>query len=304
MTTNKSLREQADEMYAKLTSKATASNASKVTNEERLKKYFNLVLPKGVQSLEKRIRILPTKDGSNPFVQQKFHEIQLPDEKTGINRYVKIWDPAQEGLPSPLTDLQKMLYNSPKEGDKNLAKDYRSKDFIIVKVIDREKEEDGPKFWRFKVSYKNDGIFDKLMPVIRNTDDDEPINDRNVGRDLIVTLSLTTGNNGKPYTTVSSIIAASKTSLLSTDPQKAEAWINDEITWDIAFPKKPIEYLQIIAEGDVPVWNNTEKKYVAKGSTDDTTIGGGSSEIKVNVEVEGAPEDPQIDEEPDEDLPF
>lgn len=300
MTTNKSLKEQADEMYAKLTSKAKASTATKITDEERLKKYFNTVLPDGVQTAEKTIRILPTKDGSNPFIQQKFHEIQLPDEKTGKNKYHKIWDPAQVGEPSPLTDLQKMLYASSKEGDKELAKDYRSKDFIIVKIIERGAEEDGPKFWRFKVSYKNDGIFDKIMPIIRKAAND--INDPILGRDLSITLNLTMGNNNKPYTSISTILAEDP-SPLSQDQAKVDAWINDETTWDAVYPKKPIEYLQIIAEGEVPYWNKDEKKYVAKSSVDNTTIGG-KSEIKVNTEVEETPADPQVDEEPDEDLPF
>lgn len=299
MTTKKSLKEQADEMYAKLTSKAGAST-TKVSNEERLKKYFNTVLPDGVQTIEKRIRILPSKDGSNPFIQQKFHEIQLPDEKTGKNKFHKIWDPAQVGEPSPLNDLQKMLYASTREGDKEMAKDYRSKDFIIVKIIDRDLEEDGSKFWRFKVAYKNDGIFDKIMPIIRNAKND--INDPILGRDLIVTLNLTMGNNNKPYTTVSSIIADDP-SPLSENQAKMDAWINDDMTWDAVYPKKPLEYLQIIAEGEVPFWNGNEKKYVAKSSVDTTTIGGGS-DIKVDAEVEETPTDPQIDEEPDDDLPF
>ena len=38
-----------------------------ISKEELFKKYFNLILPKGVKEANKRIRILPTTDGSSPF---------------------------------------------------------------------------------------------------------------------------------------------------------------------------------------------------------------------------------------------
>ena len=45
--------------------------------EERLKQYLSLALPKGVKSGERRIRILPTKDGSSPFQEVYFHNTQV-----------------------------------------------------------------------------------------------------------------------------------------------------------------------------------------------------------------------------------
>ena len=58
-----------------------------------------------------------------------------------------------------------------KESDKELAKQYKSRKFYIVKVIDRDNEGDGPKFWRFKHNYKNEGILDKIIPIWRNKGD-------------------------------------------------------------------------------------------------------------------------------------
>ena len=82
---------------------ATSGNANKVSQEDRMKKYFTTVLPKGSKGEERRIRILPTKDGSSPFVEVKFHEVQVD------GKWVKLYDPAQEGLRSPLNEVYEAL---------------------------------------------------------------------------------------------------------------------------------------------------------------------------------------------------
>jgi hypothetical protein len=78
--------------------------------------------------------------------------------------------------------LEKLLLATGSEDDKVLARSYRAKKFYIVKVIDRENEQDGPKFWRFKHNYKGDGALDKIIPIIRSKGD---ITDVQEGRDLI-----------------------------------------------------------------------------------------------------------------------
>jgi hypothetical protein len=46
---------------------ATSGNANRVSQEDRMKKYFVTILPKGSKGEDRRIRILPTPDGSSPF---------------------------------------------------------------------------------------------------------------------------------------------------------------------------------------------------------------------------------------------
>ena len=68
--------------------KNKAASGSKFQNqEERMKKYFTTILPKGTTDGEKRVRILPTADGGTPFVEIYFHEIQVD------GRWTKLWDP-------------------------------------------------------------------------------------------------------------------------------------------------------------------------------------------------------------------
>lgn len=287
MSTHLSVLEQYEKSKA-----ATSSNS--ISQEDRLKKYFTTVLPKGVRSAEKRIRILPTKDGSSPFVEVYFHEVQVD------GKWVKLFDPKQDGNPSPLNDVYDGLMMTGVDADRELAKQYRARKFYIVKVIDRDNEADGVKFWRFKYASKGDGVFDKIYPIFKNKGD---ITDPEEGRDIIVTLGLSKSNNGKEYTSVSSIIPEDK-SKLHENAEVSKEWIEDPLTWVDVYPKKPFEYLDMVAKGETPKWSVESKKWISEADTEASeTVATGKSEsvVKQNVVV-----DPQADDEAadEDDLPF
>jgi hypothetical protein len=271
---------------------AASGNSNKVSQEERLKKYFTTILPKGTKDGERRIRILPTKDGSSPFIEVYLHEIQVD------GKWVKLYDPQQDGKRSPLNEVKDSLMATGLESDKELARTYRSRKYYIVKLIDRENEQDGPKFWRFKHNTKSEGVLDKIFPIFRNKGD---ITDPVTGRDLILTLSLSKSGNGKEYTTINSVMQED-IGPLHTDPAKAQEWIDDDLTWNDVYAKKSEEYLDLVANGETPKWDSNLKKFVAEGQVTSTTTG------EANVGNTGTPhtepEDPQTDAEPDDDLPF
>ena len=273
--------------YEKNTQPAASGN--KMSSEDRLKKYFTTILPKGSNSSQKRIRILPTTDGGSCFKEVDFHEIQVN------GKWLKLYDPAQDGERSPLNEVRKSLESTGVESDKVLARNYRARKFYIVKVVDRDNESDGPKFWRFKHNYKGDGPLDKIIPIIRSKGD---ITDINEGRDLILSLTLNKAPNGREYTTINSIIQEDK-SPLHTNPEIANEWINDEETWRDVYSVKPLEYLEMVAMGEVPVWDSESKKYVSN-SESENEFGNTPTKLNATVEVE----DPQVDSEVDDDLPF
>lgn len=268
-------------------SKQATSGNNKVSQEDRLKRYFNIILPKGVKTLEKRIRILPTKDGSSPFVPSKFHEMLID------GKWVKLYDPAFEGKRSPLNEVAEGLEMSGIADDKELAKSYYSRKFYIVKVIDRENEQDGPKFWRFKHNSKGDGIFDKIIPIFRNKGD---ITDAAEGRDLILTLTLTKSGNGKEYTTVSSVIPEDK-GVLHENDETSKLWCEDSLVWTDVYAKKPVEYLEMIAKGETPKWDVEGKKWISVSDNGEATIGGDKT-VKAPIV------DPQENDVADDSLPF
>jgi hypothetical protein len=264
-------------------------NSNKVSQEDRMKKYFTTLLPKGSRSGEKRIRILPTEDGSTPFKEAYYHELQVDGQ------WVKLYDPKQEGKRSPLNEVYEGLIMTGVEADKVLARQYRARKFYIVKVIDRENEQDGVKFWRFKHNSKGEGIFDKIFPLFKNKGD---ITDTQKGRDLIITLGLTKAGNGKEYTAITSIIPEDITPL-SNDNDTVNSWINDELTWADVYSKKPEEYLEMIAKGEVPKWDVETKKYVSNLSEETTLMSPSNSKLEPIVDI-----DPQDDAEVDDELPF
>jgi len=271
--------------YEKNKNAASGSN-NKVSQEDRMKKYFTTVLPKGSKGEERRIRILPTKDGSSPFVEVKFHEVQVD------GKWVKLYDPAQEGKRSPLNEVYDALMSTGVESDRETARTYRPRKFYIVKVIDRDHEQDGPKFWRFKHNAKGDGVIDKIFPIFRNKGD---ITDPEKGRDLILSLTLTKAGTGKEYTVINSVLNEDP-GPLHQDADVAKSWIEDELTWSDVYSKKGEDYLEMVARGEVPRWDNDSKKWVSN-LTSEETIGGGASKSTPVV-------DPQEDEEVDGDLPF
>jgi len=264
---------------------ATSGNSNKMSSEDRMKRYFTTVLPKGSKGEERRIRILPTKDGSSPFVEVKFHEVQVD------GKWIKLYDPAQEGKRSPLNEVYDGLMMTGIDSDKELAKNYRSRKFYIVKVIDRDHEADGPKFWRFKHNHKGDGVIDKIFPIFRNKGD---VTHPTTGRDLILSLSLTKAGTGKEYTVINSVLN-DDASPLNVDADVSKKWMDDELTWSDVYSKKGEDYLDLVARGEAPRWDDAQKKYVSS-STSEETIAAPKSTTTVA--------DPQEDDEADSDLPF
>lgn len=275
--------------YEKNTQRATSGNG--MSNEDRLKRYFTTILPKGTPSGQKRIRILPTADGSSPFKEVSFHEIQVD------GKWMKLYDPSQDGDPSPLNEVQKALLATGTEADKVNARNYRARKFYIVKVIDRDNEQDGPKFWRFKHNYKGEGPLDKIIPIIRSKGN---ITDSVEGRDLILSLTLAKAPNGREYTTINSIIQEDK-SPLHNDQEVANEWTNHPDTWRDVYSVKPQEYLEMVAMGEVPQWDRDAKKYVSKAEGE-TDFGG--TTVTAPVENTVVTEDPQSKQEASDDLPF
>lgn len=272
--------------------KQAASGNRFASQEERMKKYFTTVLPKGSTDQERKIRILPTKDGSSPFVEVYFHEVQVD------GKWVKLYDPKQEGKRSPLNEVKESLEATGIDADKELAKNYRSRKFYIVKVIDREHEQDGPKFWRFKHNSKGEGILDKIFPIFKNRGD---ITDITKGRDITLSLSLTKSGTGKEYTQISSILPEDP-SPLSTDEELLNKWLADTLMWSDVYSKKPEEYLEMVANGETPKWDSTTNKWISAAQAESTI--GGDTENSGDAPVQTA--DPQANDEPEdeEDLPF
>jgi hypothetical protein len=267
--------------------KATQSGSSsaKMSQEDRMKKYFAAILKDTEKQGQRRLRILPTSDGSSPFVEVWFHEVQVD------GKWVKLYDPGKnENERSPLNEVYEELMSTGKDSDKELAKQYKSRKFYIVKVIDRDNEDEGVKFWRFKHNYKNEGILDKIIPIWRAKGD---ITDPEIGRDIILELTKAKTPKGATYTVIQTVMYDDP-SPVHSNKEIGDLWVKDILTWEDVYSKKPVEYLEAIARGETPRWDSEKGGYVYGNSSQGEMILGGEDSYS----------DPQVNSEPDEEIPF
>ena len=275
--------------YEQNTSKSNTGRQS-ISQEDRLKRYFTTYLPKGTSSGQKRVRILPTPDGSSPFKEVWYHEVQID------GKWTKLYDPGKnDGERSPLTEVYEELISTGKESDKDLARQYRPRKFYIVKLIDRDNEDHGPKFWRFKDNYKQEGILDKIIPIWKAKGD---VTDANEGRDLMVELSKAKTPKGIEYTVVQTVMYDDPC-VIHTDESQMKEWMTNELTWQDVYAQKPVEYLEAISRGDTPVWSSDLKKYVYGDDSSEVVLGGSNQSTKTEES-----DDPQSSESVDTNLPF
>ena len=266
-------------------SKQGSSSTSKMSQEDRMKKYFAAILKDNEKQGQKRLRILPTKDGSSPFKEVWFHEVQVD------GKWQKFYDPGKnDNERSPLTEVYEELMSTGKESDKKLATQYKPRKFYIVKVVDRDNEADGVKFWRFKHNYKNEGILDKIIPIWKNKGD---ITDSEKGRDIILELTKAKTPTGAVYTVIQTIMYDDPAPI-QEKKETMDSWVNDELTWEDVYSKKPEEYLEAIARGETPRWDSDAGKYIYSNSQEETIDMGSKKSTR----------DPQEDAEPDGDMPF
>jgi len=266
-----------------------SSNTTKMSQDERMKKYFAAILKDNEKQGQKRLRILPTTDGSSPFKEVWFHELNVD------GKWQKFYDPGKnDNERSPLNEVHEELMSTGKESDKEMARQYKARKFYIVKVIDRDNEQDGVKFWRFKHNYKQAGILDKIIPIWKAKGD---VTDSDKGRDLILELTKAKTPKGAVYTVIQTVMYDDPTPT-HEDVETMNTWINDELTWEDVYSKKPIEYLEALSRGETPRWDSEKGGYAYSNDVvAETSIGGSKQESKTTV-------DPQANEEVDEELPF
>ncbi len=53
--------------------------------------------------------------------------------------------------------------------------------------------------------------------------------------------------------------------LLTDDATKANAWMGDDTTWRDVYSAQPIDYLELVSNGETPAWDKNLEKFVAKG---------------------------------------
>ena len=247
-----------------------------------VKNYLNTRLTEGETEKEIKVRILPVSaTNGDIFFAINIHSLMVDKgiSKSGFKTFVCLNDlniPEHDGRGCPFCNRSKELFKEANtvtnEGEKKTliksAYSYQSKVAYIVRVIERGKEDEGVKFWRFNARTDGQGIYDKLMKIYKQRKEEaemagQPnysIFDLNNGRDITIKL------NYVPSTKKTSIdiIDSGFQTPLSRDVDLANKWISDSKNWRDVYALKSYEYLELIAEGKIPVYDTTLQKWVEK----------------------------------------
>jgi hypothetical protein len=250
------------------------TSKTRLTSEEVKKKYFTPLED------ETSFRILPPKDDGIHFEIAHFHEMSVNGMVNKKMVCLKDYDGSHCPLCAHYDELvrisnDKTLYPTEEERKKQFGAAYKfmARKFYVAKGIDRNHEGDGVKFWRFKHNKKKEGIYDKIIPVVRGyfkrTEVD--FTDVEKGLDLIITtVEDTIPNSTRTYRKVSSIIPQLPEPLHNKEA-KVKEWVEDTLTWrdiykpvDIYGHMNATEYLEAVRDNKAPMWDDKNRTWLFK----------------------------------------
>lgn len=271
------------ELVANLTPEAVdnAANSTKpkVNTNFNEKNYLNTRLQNGESKKTIRLRILPVSvENPSLYVEIETHKLRVdkqisestwknfvclnsqaipdkfPKEKCPIcEKRFELFKEAKALKGAGKTAQAQTLYDK--------AKSLGSATTYIMRVIDRDNEKDGVKFWKFNKSYRGTGILDQLLALYDNRkkemqlEGEENFNlfDLNNGCDIILTISRQFDKEGKelPYNSIK-VDAATIRKPLSQDVDQMNAWISDSKKWYDIYSVKPADYISIVLDGKMP----------------------------------------------------
>jgi glutaredoxin len=221
-----------------------------------------------IYCLEKNGDKVPKLDANgNPEVDQQGNKVMVTPRCPHCEKNRRILDTQDKTVigikKDTMTPDQLKIFEKNKEIFMS-ARKYEANLYYIIAGIDRLAERDGKKFWRFKHNFKNEGVLNKLMPVLSDfvemnkVDFTSPKN----GADLSITVTDAYMPNGKSYKAVSAITMGNSKPL-HNDENVANQWLNDKISWrDIFKPASapgitPEKYMELILEEKDPYWDDS-----------------------------------------------
>ena len=269
------------------------------------KNYLNVRLDEanGEKSKTITIRLLPMDlETGNPFVKIHTHNVRVPKDvsKSGYKSYICLSknpaiDHEKYGTKCPFCELNHNAYQeSLKETDPIKKKNFqdisianKSRESVIVRCIERGKEDEGVKFWKFNVRNDKTDPYNTILKLyaLRKEEGERAGQVLNIldiynGRDLNVTI---TEGNAAPQ-----ILDASLSTPLSRDEEQMKKWIYDEKKWQDVFSTKPYEYLSLISQMKTPWYDRDKGIWVDKEEIDAKKQGQSEEVNKANAEIEKA----------------
>lgn len=280
------------------------------TNKFSEKNYLNVRLDtkNGELSREIRIRILPI-DGTTNKAFQKIHmhyvKVNKKISPSGFKNYICLSktagiDVTKYGNKCPFCDIKNGAWKKYEEETDEavkaewlqMFKDNCPDEYAIVRCIERGHEDEGPKFWKFRLrsdekdpmntiiklywTRRNESIEDEYGTEFLKKSKEEqdarfaqdgfkPVNifDNYEGKDLKLTLNAVYDKQGKLTDKVTIDIADyGRLKPIAETQEQIDEWVNNSKRWSDVFAVKPFEYLEIVSEGGIPYFDKSQSKWV------------------------------------------
>lgn len=284
-----------EEQYNRIQNESRRENNLKNKVKYDVKNYLNVRVDSNKTEKELNIRIFRSlgKDKS-PFSEVHVHF--LPSEKKSYICTKKTKNlPEGSSTECPFCDLreearlaQKGASEAVYEKYKKIYKDNNSNINYIVKVIDRDDESFGVKFWKM-----TQPTYETIIDIYRaHKKHGIDIFDAENGRDITITIKKKEGKDK-----ITSIVADIVSTKLSSDEQNINSILNDSKVWSDVYGVKPYEYLSLVISGKKPFFDKEKGLWVEKiENSDDENEDEGDSSVNFH-------EAPDADGNSDE-LPF
>lgn len=211
-----------------------------------------------LKKMEQTESVISEIESLNKYLNKKIEEIKNYEEKYGSDcPMCALSIKAYEESKMETNEVLKKQYI-------DISKSHQSVKTYIVRLIERTKEGEGVKFWKFNHSYTGKGIYDSLIKQYSHSMVNDKINifDLVNGCDLTLTIGL--NQNNKSVVSNNIMVARSLTPIGSE--QKIKEWVNDEKVWYDVFTPKTSEYCSILLTGEVPIFDKNRNKYVGSNT--------------------------------------
>ena len=281
-------------------------------NDFDAKNYLDTKLADGLNERTITVRILPVSNEDGNFrIAVKTHNLKVNRRiaQSGFKSFLCLDDPQvpnyNPSIRCPICEKSKYYFEEAKkcrDTDKEKSKklfmkacSLKNKVTYIVRVIERGKESEGVKFWRFNENTQGKGIYDSLIALYKQRKNDmaeEGIENYNIfdldnGRDIVLNLTRTERSDGQEGVAIQ-ITDKSINKPLTNDIELGNAWINDVKKWYNAYTVKSPEYLSIIADDMIPYFDRAQEKFVPK--TEQDFLDAEKRKNEANAAVEAASE--------------
>ncbi len=281
--------------------KETTASKDKKNSSFDTRNYLDVRLDEGQTEKTIKIRLLPMDlDTGNPFVKVYTHNVKVPKEvsKSGYKSYICLnktpgIDHEVFGNKCPFCELNREAYSeSTKTDDPVKKKAWQEisvanlhRETVIVRCIQRGKEDEGVKFWKFNIRDKDKSDpYNQIMRLYKTRKEEaeaagQTLNILDIynGRDLNITI---TDGNSAP-----AVSDAGFSTPLSKDENQMKQWIYDSKKWQDVFAIKPYEYLNIVSQMRIPWYDRDLGKWVDKEEYD---IAHGNEVKKADDDVKNA----------------